>query len=101
LCSLILCLPNIMRLLVLPVLIFLVIIAIAKGDEDWERSDYVKNRRSSPPPKVNAILPEDHRQARSISAVKAGQQAATSNKDNNQQSPSLLKIIKDAISSMG
>jgi len=93
--------------LTIPILLLLAIIlavASAQGDDYWQRSDYVKNRRASPPPRSGnaAVLPDnDHRQARSISAVKVGQQAAMSNKNNSQQSPSLLKIIKDAISSMG
>lgn len=61
---------SVMRSLALPLFLLVTLFAIAMADDDWERSDYVKNRRSSPPPKSNAIPAEDHRQARSISAVK-------------------------------
>lgn len=102
--------------LLLPIILLFSLCAFAHSFGHEPRISNLQNDASLPP-KTNFVH-LDHRQARSISAVKAvsncrsqfrphvvttcvqqqGQQAAMSHK---KQSPSLLKVIKDAISSMG
>lgn len=65
--------PSVMRLFTLTLTVLLLILGVVFADEDWERSDWAKNRRlrSSPPPHQSFASSDEHRQARSISAVKA------------------------------
>jgi hypothetical protein len=62
-----------MRLFALTLTVMILILGVVFADDDWERSDWAKIRRlkSSPAPQQSFASSDGHRQARSISAVKA------------------------------